>query len=110
MKGSFSFPASNFCSILDLGFSKLLLYEIYIPRKLRLLDEFYQDKSEFTIQNYLRSIWRKSKEIKSKNNIQFICGKDLYKKINTKITPKYIKIVERQDLPNDYGELVDLSL
>ena len=93
-----------------LGFSKLLLYEIYIPRKLRLLDEFYQDKSEFTIQNYLRSIWRKSKEIKSKNNIQFICGKDLYKKINTKITPKYIKIVERQDLPNDYGELVDLSL
>tara|TARA_B110001450_G_scaffold243520_1_gene254833 strand:- start:653 stop:1684 length:1032 start_codon:yes stop_codon:yes gene_type:complete len=93
-----------------LGFSKLLLYEIYIPRKLRLLGEFYQDNSEFTFQNYLRSIWRKSKEMKSKNNIQFICGKDLYNKIKTKITPEYIKIVERQDLPHDYGELVDLRL
>ena len=72
--------------------------------------EFYQDNSEFTFQNYLRSIWRKSKETKSKNNIQFICGKDLYNKIKTKITPEYIKIVERQDLPHDYGELVDLRL
>ena len=57
---------------------------------------------------YNDSFYNKSKEIKSKNNIQFICGKNLYKKINTKIIPKYIKIVERQDLPNDYGELVDL--
>ena len=93
-----------------LGFSKLLLYEIYIPRKIRLLDEFYQDKSDFIFQNHLRSIWRKSKEIKSKNNIKFICGKDLYTKIKMKKTPEYIKIIERKDLPNDYGELIELSL
>jgi hypothetical protein len=57
----------------------------------------------------LRSLWRKSKEIKSKNNIQFICGKNLFKKIKKKKTPEFISILERNDLPSNYGELIDLG-
>jgi hypothetical protein len=57
----------------------------------------------------LRSLWRKSIEIKSKSNVQFICGKDLFKKINKKKTPPFINIIKRKDLPDNYGELTDLS-
>jgi len=48
-------------------------------------------------------------EIKSKSNVQFICGKNLFKKINKKKTPSFINIIERKDLPDNYGELTDLS-
>jgi len=92
-----------------LGFSRLLLYEIYIPRNIRLLEDFYNGNNEFIFQNHLRSLWRKSMEIKSKNNVQFICGKDLFKKINKKKTPPFINIIERKDLHDNYGELTDLS-
>ena len=102
--GSFFFRDGSF-----LGFSRLLLYEIYIPRNIRLLEDFYKENNEFIFQNHLRSLWRKSIEIKSKNNVQFICGKDLFKRINKKKTPPFINIIERKDLPHDYGELIDLS-
>jgi hypothetical protein len=92
-----------------LGFSRLLLYEIYIPRHIGLLEDFYKDNNDFIFQNHLRSLWRKSKEIKSKNNIQFICGKNLFKKIKKKKTPEFISILERNDLPSNYGELIDLG-
>ena len=92
-----------------LGFSRLLLYEIYIPRNIRLLEDFYKGNNEFIFQNHLRSLWRKSIEIKSKSNVQFICGKDLFKKINKKKTPPFINIIKRKDLPDNYGELTDLS-
>ena len=41
-------------------------------------------KKEFDFQNHIRSLWRVSKGIKSKNNIVFLCGKDLYKKLKQK--------------------------
>ncbi len=46
-------------------------------------------------------------EKKSKNNIQFLCGKNLYKRLKFKKTPEFINIVERTDLPKDYGELLE---
>ena len=47
--------------------------------------------------------------IKSKNKIQFICGNNLYKKIINKKYPSLIKIVQRNDLPNDYGEMSETN-
>ena len=90
-----------------LGFSKLLLYEIYIPRNITLLENFYENIDEFFFQNHLRSLWRKSIKIKSKTKIQFICGNSLYKKIIKKKYPPFIEIIQRNDLPNDYGELLE---
>ena len=95
-------PNSNF-----LGFSRLQLYEMYVPRNFKSLDSFYVNKNEFDFQNHLRSLWRVSKEIKSKNNIQFLCGINLYKKLKLKKIPEFINIVERIDLPKDYGELLE---
>ena len=92
-----------------LGFSKLLLYEIYIPRNLALLENFYKNSDQFNVQNHLRSLWRASKKIKSKNKIQFICGSDLFKKIINKNYPSFIKVIQRNDLPNDYGELSETN-
>ena len=92
-----------------LGFSRLLLYEIYIPRNMCSIEDFYKENNQFVFQNHLRSLWRKSIEVKSKNNVQFICGKDLFKKINEKKIPPFIDILERKDLPDNYGELTDLS-
>ena len=92
-----------------LGFSKLLLYEIYIPRSIALLDSFYINMDEYNFQNHLRSLWRKSIEVKSKNNIDFLCGSNLYKKIKNKKTPAFINIVQRLDLPEDYGELMEIK-
>ena len=92
-----------------LGFSKLLLYEIYIPRNLALLENFYENSDQFNLQNHLRSLWRASKKIKSKNKIQFICGNNLYKKIINKKYPSFIKVIQRNDLPNDYGELSETN-
>ena len=92
-----------------LGFSKLLLYEIYIPRNLNLLENFYENSDQFNLQNHLRSLWRSSKKIKSKNKVQFICGKNLYKKIINKKYPSFIKVIQRNDLPNDYGELSETN-
>ncbi len=95
-------PDSSF-----LGFSRLQLYEIYVPRNFKSLESFYVNKIEFDFQNHLRSLWRISIEKKSKHNIQFLCGKNLYKKIKNKKTPDLIKIIERPDLPKDYGELLE---
>ena len=92
-----------------LGFSRLQLYELYIPRNFPPLERFYINEEEFEFQNHLRSLWRKSKENKSKNNIEFICGKNLYKKIKKQKLPPFIKIIERLDLPNNYGELMEMS-
>ena len=101
-EGIKTIPNSNF-----LGFSRLQLFEMYVPRNLKSLDSFYINKNEFDFQNHLRSLWRESKEIKSKNNIQFLCGTNLYKKLKLKRIPEFINIVERIDLPKDYGELLE---
>jgi hypothetical protein len=90
-----------------LGFSRLQLYELYIPRNFPPLESFYINQEEFEFQNHLRSLWRKSKENKSKANIQFICGNGLYKKIKEQKLPPFFKIIERLDLPNNYGELME---
>ena len=103
--GTKKLPDSNF-----LGFSRLQLYEIYVPRNFKSLESFYVNKIEFDFQNHLRSLWRTSLEKKSKNNIQFLCGKNLYKKIKIKRTPNFINIVERSDLPKDYGELLEKKI
>ena len=57
----------------------------------------------------IRSLWRKSKEIKAKNDVHFICGKTLYKKIANEQLPPFIKIIERLDVPDEYGELMEMS-
>ena len=72
-------PDSNF-----LGFSRLQLYEMYVPRNFKSLESFYINKNEFDFQNHIRSLWRASKKIKSKNNIEFLCGKNLYKRLKLK--------------------------
>ena len=64
---------------------------------------------DFEFQNHLRSLWRKSKDAKTKINIQCICGKTLYKKIIDQKRPPFIKIIQRLDLPNEHGELMDIS-
>ncbi len=93
-----------------LGFSRLQLYELYVPRNFKSLESFYVNKNEFDFQNHMRSLWRISKKIMSKNKIQFLCGKDLYKKLRLKKTPEFINIVERTDLPADYGELLEKKI
>ena len=95
-------PDSNF-----LGFSRLQLYEMYVPRNFKSLESFYINKNEFDFQNHIRSLWRASKKMKSKNNIDFLCGKNLYKKLKHKKIPKFINIIERTDLQKDYGELIE---
>ena len=95
-------PDSNF-----LGFSRLQLYEMYVPRNFKSLESFYINKNEFDLQNHIRSLWRASKKIKSKNNIEFLCGKNLYKKLKLKKIPEFVNIIERIDLPKDYGELLE---
>ena len=101
-EGTKKIPDSNF-----LGFSRLQLYEIYVPRNLKPLESFYVNKNEFNFQNHLRSLWRVSKDIKSKNNIMFLCGKDLYERLKQKKIPEFINIVKRKDLSKDYGELIE---
>ena len=103
--GTKKLPGSNF-----LGFSRLQLYEMYVPRNFKSIESFYVNKIEFDFQNHIRSLWRISKEKKSKNNIQFLCGKNLYKKISTKKIPNFINIIERPDLPKDYGELLEKKI
>ena len=103
-KGKDFFPEGSF-----LGFSRLQLYELYIPRNFAPLESYYKGEMDFEFQNHLRSLWRKSKDAKTKNNIQFICGKTLYKKIVNQKLPPFIKIIQRLDLPNEYGELMDIS-
>ena len=83
-------PDSNF-----LGFSRLQLYEMYVPRNFKSLESFYINKNEFDLQNHIRSLWRASKKIKSKNNIEFLCGKNLYKKLKLKKIPEFINIIEK---------------
>ena len=100
--GTNKFPNNNF-----LGFSRLQLYEMYVPRNFKSLQSFYINKIEFDFQNHIRSLWRLSKKIKSKNNIQFLCGKNLFKRLKLKKLPAFVNIVERKDLPNDYGELLE---
>ncbi len=104
-EGTKKFPDSNF-----LGFSRLQLYEMYVPRNFKSLESFYINKNEFDFQNHMRSLWRISKKMKSKNNIQFLCGKDIFKKFKNKKIPDFINIVERPDLPNDYGELLEKKI
>ena len=93
-----------------LGFSRLQLYEMYVPRNFISLVSFYINKNEFDFQNHVRSLWRASKKIKSKNNIEFLCGKNLYKKLKLKKTPEFINIIERIDLPKDYGEVLEKNI
>ena len=77
-----------------LGFSRLQLYEMYVPRKFKSIESFYINKNEFQFQNHIRSLWRASKKTKSKNNIEFLCGKNLYKRLKQKNLPEFIKIVD----------------
>ncbi len=93
-----------------LGFSRLQLYEMYVPRNFKSLESFYINKNEFDFKNHLRSLWRASKKIKSKNNIEFLCGKNLFKRLKLKKIPEFINIVERIDLPKDYGELLEKKI
>ena len=93
-----------------LGFSRLQLYEMYVPRNFKPLESFYINKNEFDFQNHIRSLWRVSKDIKSKNNIMFLCGKNLHKWLRQKKIPEFINIVERKDLPKDYGELIEQKI
>ena len=93
-----------------LGFSRLQLYEMYVPRNFKSLESFYINKNEFDFQNYIRLLWRVSKSAKSKNNIQFLCGTNLYKRLKLNKTPQFINIVERTDLPKDYGELLEKKI
>ena len=104
-EGTKTIPDSNF-----LGFSRLQLYEMYVPRSFKSLESFYINKNEFDFQNHIRSLWRASKKIKSKNNIEFLCGKNLYKRLKQKKIPEFINIVERTDLPKDYGELLEKKI
>ena len=104
-EGTKKIQDSNF-----LGFSRLQLYEMYIPRNFKSLESFYVNKNEFDFQNHIRSLWRASKKIKSRNNIEFLCGKNLYKRLMLKKIPEFIKIVERIDLPKDYGELLEKKI
>ena len=90
-----------------LGFSRLVLYEMYIPRNFPSLESFYVDSNSYNFQNHLRSLWRKSKEVKSKNNIQFLCGTNLFNNLKSRRVPPFINIIERLDLPKDYGELME---
>ena len=92
-----------------LGFSRLQLYELYIPRNFAPLESFYKDDKDFEFRNHIRSLWRKSKETKAKNDVHFICGKTLYKKIANEQLPAFIKIIERLDVPEEYGELMEKS-
>ena len=34
-----------------------------------------------------------------------MCGNNLYKNIINKKHPSFVKVIQRNDLPNDYGEL-----
>ena len=104
-EGTKKIQDSNF-----LGFSRLQLYEMYVPRNFKSLESFYVNKNEFDFQNHIRSLWRASKKIKSRNNIEFLCGKNLYKRLMLKKIPDFIKIVERIDLPKDYGELLEKKI
>ena len=92
-----------------LGFSKLQLYEIYVPRNFPSLESFFVDEVEYEFQNHLRSLWRKSIETQSKNKIQFLCGKNLYKKIKNEKLPPFIKIIQRSDFQKNYGELMEMN-
>ena len=92
-----------------LGFSRLVLYEMYIPRNFGSLESFYVDRNSYNFQNHLRSLWRKSKEPKSKNNIQFLCGTTLFKNLKSRKIPPFINIVERLDFPDDHGELMEIK-
>ena len=107
---SFNFSKSQFPDSNFLGFSRLQLYEMYVPRNFKSLESFYINKNEFDFQNHIRSLWRASKNIKSKNNIEFLCGKNLYKRLKLKKIPEFINIVERIDLPKDYGELLEKKI
>ena len=102
--GSKNFSESSF-----LGFSRLVIYEMYIPRNFSSLESFYVDSDTYNFQNHLRSLWRKSKELKSKNNVQFLCGTTLFKNLKSKKVPPFINIVERLDFPDDHGELMDVN-
>ena len=93
-----------------LGFSRLVLYEMYIPRNFSSLESFYVDSNSYNFQNHLRSLWRKSKELKSKKNIQFLCGTNLFNNLKSRKVPPFINIVERSDLPMDYGELTESNI
>ena len=104
-EGTKKIQDSNF-----LGFSRLQLYEMYVPRNFKSLESFYVNKNEFDFQNHIRTLWRASKKIKSRNNIEFLCGKNLYKRLMLKKIPDFIKIVERIDLPKDYGELLEKKI
>ena len=92
-----------------LGFSRLVLYEMYIPRNFSSLESFYVDRNSYNFQNHIRSLWRKSKELKSKNNIQFLCGTALFKNLKSRKLPPFINIVERLDFPDDHGELMEIN-
>ena len=93
-----------------LGFSRLVLYEMYIPRSFSSFESFYIDSDTYNFQNHLRSLWRKSKEIRSKNNVQFLCGTNLFKNLKSRKVPPFINIVERSDLHMDHGELMEINI
>ncbi len=92
------------------GFSRLQLYEMYMPRNFKSLESFYVNKEEYDFQNHLRSLWRTSKGIKSKRNICFFCGKNLYKKLKCKKIPDFVNIIERTDFPSDHGEITEIKI
>ena len=83
---------------------------MYVPRNFKPIDSFYVDKNDYDFQNYLRLLWRKSNEIKSKTNIQFLCGQNLYQKLKNKKLPPFVNIVKRTDLSKNYGEIMEIKL
>ena len=92
-----------------LGFSRLVLYEMYIPRNFGPLESFYVNRNTYNFQNHIRSLWKKSKELKSKNNVQFLCGRTLFSNLKSRKVPPFINIIERSDFPDDHGELIDVK-
>ena len=82
---------------------------MYIPRNFGSLESFYVDRNTYNLQNHIRSLWRKSNELKSKNNVQFLCGSTLFKNLKSRSVPPFINIVERLDFPHDHGELMEIN-
>ncbi len=92
-----------------LGFSRLVLYEMYIPRNFGSLESYYVDRNSYNFQNHIRSLWRKSKELKSKNNVKFLCGTTLFTNLKKRKVPPFINIIKRSDFPHDHGELTEIK-
>ena len=89
-------------------------FEINLLTTNKNINRVFKQAKEFKVKNIIISDLNSFKKAKirfnkSKTNIEFICGKSLYKKIKKQKLPPFIKIIERLDLPNNYGELMEMS-